>query len=257
METPEVVVEQSSKEAIETQVAEPVEKTEEQPVEESITVPEAKETEPKQEKQQEGESSVIKQMRRQLRQQQKMIAELRQATIQPEPQPVREQFASEDEFIDAKIDYKLKQQAQPQPQQPSIYNAKIEEAKKTYSDFEDAFEDISHVNFVHDKALHALVANVEALQYGSDVLYHLAKNPETMEELAVLPEHLVAARIGEIHADIRRAKTTKQVSKAPAPITPVNAITKTEKTYDDMSQEEFMARRRKEREAYRRSKFGL
>jgi hypothetical protein len=215
---------------------------------------EAKTDEPKTEE----ENSVIRQMRKQLRQQQKQISELRQAQVQvqPEPEPTRDNFNSEEAFIDARVDYKLKQTQQVIPKTPDVFETKFEETIKTHSDFKDALEDIDHVMFTPD-AQQSIRQAVETLPYGGDVLYHLAKNPALAEELALLPPAAFAARLGDIHGSIRQAKTVKQVSKAPAPITPVSGSAKVEKSYDDMDQAEFMAARRREKEAYRKSRFGI
>lgn len=263
METPEVVVERTSKEAIEAKTVEqPVEKTEETPVEQANEPVKAEgEEAAKQEekKPEDGESSVIRQMRKQLRVQQKMIAELRQSVQQPqpEPRPTRESFQNEADYIQAEVAYQVKQQQQAQPKAPDVFETKWSDTRKEHPDFEEALEDISHVMFTPE-AQTSIRQAVETLPYGGDVLYHIAKNPELAEELAILPPAAFAARLGDIHGDIRRAKTTKQVSKAPAPIAPVSGSAKVEKAYDDITdQAEFVARRRKERMAYQRAKFGI
>lgn len=261
------VVSPTSKESLElakeTPVSElPAESAESKPVDAEAEpvkaegTEEAKAEEPKTDE----ENSVIRQMRKQLRQQQKQIAELRQAQtqVQPDPPPSRENFQTEEEFIDAKIDYKLNQQAQvqTQPKTLGVFETKFEETAKTHADFKEALEDIDHVMFTPE-AQTSIRQAVETLPYGGEVLYHIAKNPELAEELSLLPPAAFAARLGDIHGDIRQSKTVKQVSKAPAPIKPVSGAPKVDKSYDDMTMEEFMATRRREKEAYRKSKFGI
>ena len=256
MDTAEVVTSETSKEAVELKAnpvasvaAEPV-----SPVVEIPTEPVAPEGEtPAEEKKPEEENSVIRQMRKQMKMQAKQIAELRnQAQAQPEPAPVREAFATDQDYIQAEVAHQIKQTVQV-PVVANGYDMKFEEAKKTHPDFEDALDDISHVRLPILETRQA----IETLQYGSEILYHLAKNPDLAEEISILPPAAYAAKLGELHADIRRAKTTKQVSKAPAPIAPVGGSAKVDKSYDDITdQTEFVARRRKEREAYNRSKAG-
>jgi hypothetical protein len=263
METPEVVVEPSSKEAIESRdmVEQPVDKTESQS-EVAAAEPvegEQAQTEEKQEDQKpEEENSVIRQMRKQLRAQQKMISELRTQQMQrnPEPIPQRENFESDADYIKAEVAYQFNQAQKAVPKTPDVFESKFEEAKKTHADFEEALQDIEHVLFTPEAQM-SIKQAVETLPYGSDVLYHIAKNPELAEELAILPPAAFAARLGDIHGDIRQSKTVKKITKAPAPITPVSAVSKAEKSYDDMDQAEFVAMRRKQKLAYQKARFGL
>jgi hypothetical protein len=262
METPEVVIAPSSKEAIEAQAAAQPAPAENQTVDEQKPVEAEGSTEQKQDEAQSAsdDNSVIRQMRKQLRQQQKMIAELKlaQQQVAPEPKPARENFQSDAEYIQAEVAHQLKQVQAVQPKAETVFENKFAEARKNHADFEQALEDIDHVVFTPE-AQTSIRQAVETLQYGSEVLYHIAKNPELAEELALLPPAAFAAKLGDIHGDIRQAKNAKTVSKAPAPITPVSgAPAKIDKSYDDITdQAEFLARRRAEKAAWRKAKYGL
>jgi len=218
-----------------------------EPTEEK-TVETPEEEQPKTEdKKPEGDSSVIRSMRRQLKLQQKQISELRQLQVQPEPQPMRENFQNDSDYVKAEVAYQVKKIA-PTASIEDPFIAKFENAKKTHDDFDETA--IDHVDFADNAG--ALRKAVGTLQYGDELLYHLTKNPEEAEELSILPPEIFAVRLGEIHGDIRRSKVEKpKQSRAPAPITPVSGNTKIDRSYDEMSQEEFEAQRRKERSAHR------
>lgn len=208
------------------------------------------------EKKEEEESSVIRQMRKQLKNQARMIAEMRSTSApQEQPQPPlinRNDFADDADYIAAKVLDRV-QQSIPQSGPPQIapLQVKLEEAKKAHSDFDEALRDIDHV-FFSDRHQAALNDAMGSLEHGSEVLYHLAKNPELAEEFSMLPPAALAAKIGEIHGDIKRSKTAKpRPSSAPAPITPVSGSVKPIRGYDEMSDEEFVATRRKERLAHK------
>ena len=258
MDTPEVVVEQPSKEAIESRDL-PIEKSTETPAEAAEPVKaEGEAADKPAEKKPEEENSVIRQMRKQLRQQQKMISELKVAQQQSAlpSSPARENFNSDADYIQAEVAHQLKQVQTVQSKPPDVFEAKWNETRKTHPDFDAAMEDIDHVMFTPEAQV-SIRQTVETLPYGSDVLYHIAKNPELAEELALLPPAAFAARLGDIHGDIRQSKAIKKVSHASSPINPVRgAAPKVDKTYDDITdQAEFNMRRRKEREAYRKNRF--
>jgi hypothetical protein len=212
---------------------------------------ELKSDEVKAEPQKDEDNSVIRNMRKQIKAQQREMAELRKAIQQPaEIIPQRESFETDADYINAQVDYRLKQSQIAQPQINPLQQ-KFEEVRKNHPDFDEALTDIDHVRF-SSEAQKALNEAMVALPYGSDVLYHIAKNPDLAEEISILPASVLAVKLGEIHADIRREKTKKpQVSKAPTPIKPVAGSSTPVKNYDDMTDEEFMATRRKERIAHK------
>jgi hypothetical protein len=256
METPEEVVSESSKEAVESKAA-PVENTETPEVKTEAPAVEGEEAKPEEEKRPEEENSVIRQMRKTLRMQQKQIAELRQAQlVKTEPAPVRDNYQSDAEYIQAEVSHQLKQVQNATPKAPDVFESKFNETAKAHPDFNEIIHDTDHIDFGANAPV--LKQAVETLSYGGEILYHLAKNPELAEELAILPPAAFAARLGDIHGDIRQSKT-KQVSRAPAPITPVSgAASKSDKSYDEITdQAEFEARRRKEKEAVRKARYGF
>jgi hypothetical protein len=136
-------------------------------------------------------------------------------------------------------------------QKEDVFQSKFSEARKAHEDFDDALEDINHVMFTPEAEV-ALRQSIETLPYGSELLYHIAKNPDLAEEIALLPPAAFAAKLGDIHGDIRREKTTqKKTSAAPAPIKPVKPVGSTEKSYDDLSYDEFVKQRAKDKRAHK------
>jgi hypothetical protein len=197
----------------------------------------------------EGDNSVIRHMRKQIRNLQKQLNEQRTA-IPPAPEPKRDDFETDEAYIKAAVEHQVKAAVQPS-KAPDLFVQRFESARKAHEDFDEALEDVSHVMLSPEHQV-SLRSAVEALQYGDELVYHLAKNPDTYEEMSILPPAAFAARLGEIHADIKRAKLTpKKPSTAPAPITPVTPAATPEKDYDSMSMEEFEKTRRKERLAYK------
>jgi hypothetical protein len=212
------------------------ETTEEKPAEDK---PAEEENAPEPEK----DSSVIRQMRRQLRVQQQEIAELKKGAIQKVEPPKRDDFDSDEEFVDARIDFR--NQAKAQSVQPRNYLVeKIHEFTKSDPEFAESFETMK------DLVLPIVELNsaLSTLQYGDEVLKRLVKDPDLTEELSILPPAAFMARVGELHAEIRTEKTKKvQVSKTPTPVKPVAPKGSVEKSYDEMSFEEFEKTRREER----------
>ena len=262
----EEVISSTSKEAIEAKAApiqaevKPVEETERKVVESEPVKVEDDGTVKPEEKKPEEESSTIRQMRKALKAQSQQIAELRQIQhrqqIAVEPAPIRENFNDDAAYIKATVDHTIKQTMQAQPQAPDAFAGKVSELTKEHPDFGDALQDVAHI-ILTPEAVNTIKQTVLSLPYGKDVYYHMVKNPELAEELAILPPAALAARLGDIHGDIRRSKETKQ-TKAPPPISPVSGATKPEKGYEDITdQGEFNARRRKEKEAHNKARYGF
>lgn len=102
---------------------------------------------------------------------------------------------------------------------------------------------------------------------GPQLAYHLAKNPELVDRLSRLSPSRVIAELGKLEARLEDAgkskdppkseptsQQTRQVSRAPAPIQPLNADAATAVTKDpsQMSFQELRAHREAERRAGKR-----
>jgi hypothetical protein len=216
-------------------VEQPVVETEAPVVPEAPPVGDAEnqtpETSPEPEKKPE-DNSVIRTFRKQLRNLQRENAELRKKVAQPEPEPMRENFDSDDDYIKATVDHRVGKAVEKITQQsaPSVNAQKIEAARKAYPDYDEVVEN-AEVMFDDDQQV-AFRKAVETLSYGGDLYYAVSKDPDLIAELEMLPPHSLAARLGEIHADIKASKAKQapktegakprgENTRAPAPITPV------------------------------------
>jgi hypothetical protein len=213
---------------------------------EGQTTEQPTETKPVEKPAEEQESSTIRDMRRALKRKDAEMRELRQMVESaiPKPQaPTQEQFPDVGSFIDARIAYNQQQYQAPMA---NPLAEKMAEATKAHADFSEKIHDIDHVDF--KKNGQALTEAMQTLQYGSDVLYHLASNPEVAEEIAILPPAAFAARLGEIHADIRREKNApKKASNAPAPVKPVGGNASVQPDPSKMTDKEWLDARREKR----------
>jgi hypothetical protein len=205
------------------------------------------------EKEPEKDSSVIRQMRRMIKGLQSEINEFRMAAVKPTPEPERASFDTDDAYIKAVVDHRVNQavsKVQPQTQ-GAAYESKLSAAREEHKDFDDVVENLAHVRMSEDK-LSTVQQAIETLQYGGELYYHLAKNPEVAEELAILTPTAIGIRLGELHAEIKRAKSSPaKASNAPLPVKHVTPAAPVAKSYDEMTMEEFEAARRKERLAHK------
>jgi hypothetical protein len=189
------------------------------------------ETSPESEKKPE-DNSVIRQIRREVRNLQRENAELKKQLVKPEPEPERTDFDSDDDYIKATVDHRVKQAVAQQlkPAADDVHSKKVEQARKTYEDFDQVIES-AEVRFDQGQEM-AFKKAVETLSYGGDLYYTVSKDPDLIAELEMLPPHSLAARLGEIHADIKASKVKQapktdgakprgENTRAPAPITPV------------------------------------
>jgi hypothetical protein len=208
------------------------------------------------EKATDDDNSVIRAMRKQIKRQSRELAELRQiqmqAMAQPDVRPTREQYPDESAYVQAEVAYQLRQaQAAPAQKPTDPLESTRETIRKQHPDFDEALQDIEHIRF-RQASVEVFADAVENLEHGDELYYRLAKNPEMVEKFALLPPGAFAARLGELHAEIAREKNSKaSVSKAPPPVTPEKSSTPPSRSYDEMSNEEFVRTRRKERMQHR------
>ncbi|MFQ5915614.1 MAG: hypothetical protein ACE5JS_20785, partial [Nitrospinota bacterium] len=88
---------------------------------------------------------------------------------------------------------------------------------------------------------------------GPEIAYHLGKNLQEANRIAMLPTHQIFREIGRLEARFS-APASRAVSGAPPPITPVQGTAAAEKDLSKMSTEEFIARRnQEEREGIKKS----
>jgi hypothetical protein len=178
--------------------------------------------------------------------------------------PEREKFASDEEYVDALTDWKIDQklpkireefsQTQRISQQNQDWGNKIARAKTEYPDYEAVMEDAMDIPITPTVS--------EALQssdFGADLAYYLAKNPQEAQRLNSLPPVTCAREIGRIESYLEYEKSqakekTAVVSKAPVPIKPGrNSTAPVAKSLESMTPSEYMTYMNK-REQERRKK---
>jgi hypothetical protein len=198
------------------------------------------------------------------------------AAIEDKP-PVLTDFSDIEQYEEAKFQYRWnlaeKQKANQEEQQRK---QKADQERKDIQDRIDR-EFYSRVNKVIDKIPDyqevvrsstmnlpndALLAIKES-DIGPEVAYYLAKNPSEAEKLSKMSVSSAVREIGKIEAKLSMVeppkKQTKQVTQAPEPIKPTGGThSVVNKSYDEMSMEEFIKQRRLERKEYlQKSSVGL
>ena len=137
----------------------------------------------------------------------------------------------------------------------SNYDSKLSEFKKAAPDFDEVISNFAES--YPDFEIHpAVLAEVQQSPVGPEIFYEIAKTEGLYDRLKTMSPQGVLKEIGKLEARIEFAKesktqkqpTTIQKSKAPPPARPVStAATKTEKSYADMSFDEYMEARNAEK----------
>ena len=142
--------------------------------------------------------------------------------------PPVDQFDSVDAYAEAKA-IKLIEQREQHRQQTEIleaYHEREEEARSKYDDFEQvAYNPTLKITTVMAQA-------IQASDAGPDVAYYLGSNPKETDRISRLSPILQAKEIGRIEAKIANDVPVKRTTSAPAPISPVNARTSGNPSYD-------------------------
>ena len=174
-----------------------------------------------------------------------------------EPQaPVRENFANEDDFIQARIDYgiskaipTIREQISSQTMRTTAENAFQQreiELRKEKPDYDDIISEAGNVR------IPPIVADaILTSELGPDLRYYLAQNPDKAQKLNYMPPAAAARELGKIEAEIigsKGARPAVRPSNAPAPIRPVsgNGVV-VETDLEKLPQEEYNKRRNEER----------
>ena len=166
-----------------------------------------------------------------------------------EPQaPVRENFANEDDFIQARIDYGISK-ARAREMQIAAENAFQQreiDVRKEKPDYDEVISEAANVR------ISPLIANaIMTSELGPDLRYYLAQNPDKAQRLNFLAPIVAVRELGKIEAEIigsKGARPAVRPSNAPAPIRPVsgNGVV-VETDLEKLPQEEYNKRRNEER----------
>lgn len=158
--------------------------------------------------------------------------------------PKRDQFSSDEEYLQARIDYGVEKKQKEEKQKEAQQKA-VREREKTIKDFssrQDAFkketpdyeDKIESANVVVSNEVREMILESDV---GPQILYHFAENPEEAERIREMTVAGAAKAIGKLEARLEgakqgasksEAKEAKEVpapkveiSKAPAPINPL------------------------------------
>lgn len=168
---------------------------------------------------------------------------------QAEPKPVdhapkREQFASDDEYIDAKVEHALRQREavarehQVRQSQEAL-NTKTErlyaEAAKLPDFDQDAFDALPMSSVMANAIIESDAA--------PKIMAYMSANPEEAERIAKFPAIRQAAELGKLEMKLSAAPKT---TKAPAPITPVVGKGSADSPLEKLSFDDYKKARQKQ-----------
>jgi len=124
--------------------------------------------------------------------------------------PQESDFKTYGEYIDALTDWKMDRRMEKQAEESAAreahradadkgktitdaHNARVDEAKKRYTDWGSAFQGLNDESFTEP-----MVVFIFESERGPDVTYYLAKHREELERIAKLPPLRQAAELGKI-----------------------------------------------------------
>lgn len=194
-----------------------------------------------------------------------------------EPDP--KDFATVAEYTDALVKYRVaetlqaerdkaeqQRQADEKAAREREFGKRLAETKAKHPDFDEVMGEIAGSDL--DKVPMDVVEYIQESDHGGELMYHLAKNPETLERLRKLSPRRFIAELGKLEAkwdkpaetqttlsQAAATTTTPGVSKAPAPIAALasDKSTVVHKDPKDMSFQELREHER-QREAERRAR---
>jgi hypothetical protein len=170
--------------------------------------------------------------------------------------PVRADFANEEDFIDAKVEFKLEQKLAQRDTQNAVtrqvetqatqWAAKLTEAKAAVADFDAV------MNAAELPVEQHILELIQEHDQGALIAYHLAKNPGDLEALNKMSPAKAAFRLGKLgdQAEAAVSKPTKatisKISSAPPPAKVAAAGSNLTPAPQDMSMDEYREFRRKQ-----------
>ena len=194
-----------------------------------VQAPEVPEAAPKTFSQEELDAAIGKRL---AREQRKWERERAVQPVAPQAPVTPEQFASNEDYVEALADQRAEQkiaEREQRKQQAEIletYHDKEEEVRAKYEDFEQvAYNPNLPITTV-------MAQSIQASDNGPEVAYHLGANPREAERISRLSPIMQAKEIGKIEAQLAANPPVKKTSNAPAPISPVSARTTGTPAYD-------------------------
>ena len=154
--------------------------------------------------------------------------QLAQKTAQQivDEKPKRDQFQSDEDFIEALTDYKVNQKI-PEIQKAARVNdngavalqRQEAEFRKATPDYDEVMADANEMA-IPDNLQAALGDAIVSSEYFAAIKYHLAKNPDEFDRIVKMSPVAAVKEIGKIEAQLSSGKAPVKKSAAPAPIKP-------------------------------------
>ena len=146
--------------------------------------------------------------------------------------PPADQFESVEAYADALAARKAeeliraREASAKQAEMLEAYHDREEEARAKYDDFEQvAYNPNLPITNV-------MAETIQASDIGPDLAYYLGANPKEADRISRLSPFLQAKEIGRLEVKLTTEPMTKQVSKAPEPISPVKPRGATTPVFD-------------------------
>ena len=216
-----------SEEVSQAEVPAPTPEVTAEPVVE-VQAPEVPEAAPKTFSQEELDAAIGKRLAREQRKWERERAQ----PVAPQAPVTPEQFASNEDYVEALADQRAEQkiaereQRKQQAEMLETYHDKEEMVRAKYDDFEQvAYNPNLPITTV-------MAQSIQASDNGPEVAYHLGANPKEAERISRLSPILQAKEIGKIEAQLAANPPVRKTSNAPAPISPVSARTTSSPAYD-------------------------
>jgi hypothetical protein len=166
--------------------------------------------------------------------------------------PVRAQYASDEDYLDAKLEWKLAQR-----EQATVQERQRESAEKLAKTTEKLYAEASKQPGFDREAFDELPLSkpmVEALidsDQAPQLMAYMAANPDEVARIADLKPGRQAAELGKLEAKLAATPPVK-TSKAPDPITPVGSGKTPVHSLASASVDEYIAMRLKQKPAWAR-----
>ncbi len=196
-----------------------------------------------------------------------------EALIPSSAKPTREDFESDNEFLEALADWKVEEKLK---SHAAVTESSKNEAtaKQVMTEMEQKVDDISdrgadkyddYKDVVFDKELVITQGMLEAVtdsDIAEDIFYYLGKNPDVSAAIGEMSAVRAAKEIGRIEAELiafakktaeeaeknKAAALAKKITKVPEPIVPPRETGITEKDPSQMSPKEYRAWRERKKE---------
>jgi hypothetical protein len=140
--------------------------------------------------------------------------------------PLRDQYESDDQYLEALSDFKIEQrlsQRELQQQQAKLvenYNSRAQEFAKERPDYFEIIDDAADLIIAPETAF-----IIQKSEIGPKIALHLAENPDVADKLNRFDATTRLYELGKLEMQLsgitKKAAPAKRVSNAPAPLNPV------------------------------------